>query len=447
MNTELINVQNSVAAFDKVVAGLTILQEQYGGIVFDVSTTKGLEAAKNARAAVREPRYELERVRKAAKEPLLNLGKQLDNRAKSINMAILEIETPIDDQIKNEETRKEAEKQAKIDAELKRVENIKSIISTIHNMPHQALNRTALEVSKLIDIAESTIIDDSLEEFKEEATAALSKTIIALKDIHTQRILFDIEQERIKTEREELARLRAKQEDRDRKERAQREEQERKDRESQHEREMLLSEINGIKQQAVIAVIGRAGVRKGGTLECARDTLEETKEWRIDAEYFGALFPMATEAKAEVITSIEFHIAALENVQKERAELDRIAAEQAETQRKIDELLKANTITVLQTTDDTITLIEDDKVPSFLGNVIDPVVVSAFVPDNAVELMESDDPTKDYGDTRLYFLSPEAVTNLTPERPSREELITVIAEHFKVSNVVAHDWLINEFDE
>ena len=137
MSTELVAVQTAVAEFDRVAAGLADLQARYANVVFDVSTTAGLEEAKTARAIIREPRYAVERLRANAKAPILELGRSLDTRAKEITSKILRIETPIDSQIKADvrrrasvrrrvgvrrrarEARKEAEKQAKRDAEEK----------------------------------------------------------------------------------------------------------------------------------------------------------------------------------------------------------------------------------------------------------------------------------------------------------------------------------------
>lgn len=66
----------------------------------------------------------------------------------------------------------------------------------------------------------------------------------------------------------------------------------------------LLSEIEGIRQQAIIAVTGRLGVREGGTLECIRATLAETEAWPIDRERFGRLYPAAEQAKNDSVNEI-----------------------------------------------------------------------------------------------------------------------------------------------
>lgn len=67
---------------------------------------------------------------------------------------------------------------------------------------------------------------------------------------------------------------------------------------------MAMSEIQGIQQQAVIAVLGRAGVRKGGTIECIRETLAETEAWVID-DRFGVLKGSAQEAKDKAVADIK----------------------------------------------------------------------------------------------------------------------------------------------
>jgi hypothetical protein len=65
-----------------------------------------------------------------------------------------------------------------------------------------------------------------------------------------------------------------------------------------------MSEIQGIQQQVIIAQSGRLGVRKGGTIECIRETLAETEAWEIDAERFGILAGSAESAKTTAIAEI-----------------------------------------------------------------------------------------------------------------------------------------------
>ena len=209
MSTAITEVQTAVAEFDKVAASIAELKKKYAGVVFDVRTAKGMEEAKKARSAVREPRYEIERVRKAAKAPILKLGKELDDRAKAITSEILAIESPIDEQIKNEEARKEREKQAKIEAELKRVADLQERVAELRgNQMLTPASGSATIAEHMADL-ERIPVDESFEEFQQQATDAKSAGIARLNDLYAAAVAHEAEQERIKAEREELARLRA----------------------------------------------------------------------------------------------------------------------------------------------------------------------------------------------------------------------------------------------
>lgn len=85
--------------------------------------------------------------------------------------------------------------------------------------------------------------------------------------------------------------------------------------EEQRERirnDLAMSEIQGIQQQVMIATLGRAGVRAGGTIECIRETLAETEAWPIDAERFGSLAGMGQQAKDTAVSEIRALLAKAE---------------------------------------------------------------------------------------------------------------------------------------
>lgn len=67
---------------------------------------------------------------------------------------------------------------------------------------------------------------------------------------------------------------------------------------------MAESQIEGIRQQVIIASLGRAGVRKGGTIECIRDTLAETEAWVIDEAQFFDHVAIAQAAKTKAVSDI-----------------------------------------------------------------------------------------------------------------------------------------------
>lgn len=224
-NAELVVVENALVSMSKVDAGLAALKQKFGAIVFDCKTPDGLKAAKLARNEVREPRLELERIREGAKAPVLALGRKIDGEAARIKKALLEIEEPIAAQIKAEEDRIEAERQAKIAAEQKRVGDIAVRIGEIRSaaalVGRQVLS--AESIAHHIKDIESVAIDESFAEFQAGAQTAKEETLATLRQHHAAAVAREAEAERLRQEREELARQRAEQEARDKIEREARE--------------------------------------------------------------------------------------------------------------------------------------------------------------------------------------------------------------------------------
>ncbi|HYE70634.1 MAG TPA: hypothetical protein VD932_03830 [Aquabacterium sp.] len=374
-------LNTAVAEFDRVAAGIGQLESKYKGVVFDVSTPKGMKEACEARAAIREPRYEVERVRKAVKAPLLKLSKEIDGRAAEITEKLLEIEEPVDQQIKAEEARKEAEKQARIAAEVKRVADIQERIAELRG--NQLL--TPADGSKLIaeHIAdlERIAVDESFAEFRDLAAATKAATLERLNKLLTAAQAHEAEQERIRLEREELARQRQAQEEANRKQReriaaeeaearrkreaeeaqlrAQREENERVAKaqrdaaeaeqqriaaENRRQSELAQArwgEINAIGHQVMIATVGRVGVRQGGTRECIVETLAETEAWPVTEEKFGPLLAAALSARTNACDQIRAALAAFDQAAEQRRQQeelqrqqDALAAQRAEFERQ-----------------------------------------------------------------------------------------------------------------
>ena len=215
MSTELTEVTKAVAEFDRVGAGLAELRKQYGNVVYDVTTTAGMNDAKVARAAIREPRYEIERIRKAAKAPILALGKKLDTEAARITSELEKLERPIDGAIKAEEDRKEAEKEARIQAELKRVADLQERVAYLRGCPNLSASSGSELIAGHISDLEGEVADESLQEYQQAGADAKAAGLARLRELHAAALAHEAEQARIKAEREELARLRAEQKKRD----------------------------------------------------------------------------------------------------------------------------------------------------------------------------------------------------------------------------------------
>lgn len=214
-------VNTAVAEFDRVAAGIGALKQQYAGVVFDVTTTAGMKAACEARAAIRAPRYEVERVRKAVKAPILALGREIDARAAKITAELLAIEGPIDTHIKAEESRKEEDRKRKAEAERARVAAIQEDIEhDLRCVPAAMVGRPAAEIDVTIrDVVAIEITAERFAEFAQIASSVKESTLAKLREMHAKQLAHEAEQERLRLEREELARQRAAQEEANRKER------------------------------------------------------------------------------------------------------------------------------------------------------------------------------------------------------------------------------------
>ncbi len=203
-----------IVEYNETAAALAELKNKYG-TVFDVQTTKGLAAAREARAEVRGYRVALEKLRVEIKAPALERTRLIDEEAKRITAALLEIEEPIDAAIKAEETRKVEEKAAKERAEQARVAAIQARINAIRHCYTAAVNKTAAEITTAIEQIEAmALAPDDFAEFMPEAKAAQDETRAALIILLSQQIAKEAEQARVIAEREELARLRKQEEER-----------------------------------------------------------------------------------------------------------------------------------------------------------------------------------------------------------------------------------------
>lgn len=302
-NTDIQLIETALVEFSKVEAGLQELRKQYSGVVFAVGTTKGMDDAKAARLTLREPRYEIERVRKAAKAPILAIGKKLDADAARITAEIEKLEGPIDAQIKAEEARKEAEKQAKIAAEQKRVADIKERIEELRGCQMLTPASGSRLISEHISDLEKLPVDDSFDEFRQQADDAKTAGLARLNALLDAAVAHENEQARIKAEREELDRLRAEQAKRDAEERAKLAAEAEAQRKAQAARDAAAAAELSKQREAMAAE--QAKQRKAAEAENAKLAAERAE------------------------------------VEKQRAENERIAKERADAERKQQEQERA----------------------------------------------------------------------------------------------------------
>lgn len=206
-----------IQEYSKTEAALATLREKYADVTYDVDTPEGFSEAKSARSEIRGYRTGLEKKRKEIKAPALDRCRLIDTEAKRITVELVALEAPIDEQIKEVDARKEAERQEKIEAEVKRVEDIQGRIEAIRAGVDAIVNspRSADQVAAYIDMYSKQTVDDSFEEFRQSAQDAKDAGLARLREHHGATVEREAEDARIKAEREELAELRAAQEKRD----------------------------------------------------------------------------------------------------------------------------------------------------------------------------------------------------------------------------------------
>lgn len=114
MNTE-------IAAYTPTKAALANLASRYKGLVFDVTTPKGMVEAKNAYKDINQHAITLEKARVAEKAASLAYSRFVDSEAKAIADQLDALRLPIKEQIDAEAKREERERQAAIKAEQDRI--------------------------------------------------------------------------------------------------------------------------------------------------------------------------------------------------------------------------------------------------------------------------------------------------------------------------------------
>lgn len=132
-------VQGEVSKFDQIGAGLAELERLHPkDVVFDVTTPQGMDEAIVARRAWREPRIAVEKARKAAKAPVLELGKRIDRFAGDLEVKLRDGEDHYDRQIQAEEDRREAIRAEKLRAEAEKIAAVRRQIVEAFSPPRSA---------------------------------------------------------------------------------------------------------------------------------------------------------------------------------------------------------------------------------------------------------------------------------------------------------------------
>lgn len=204
-------LSTEIAEYRPIAAALHDLYTRHAGVIHDCTTTKGMQACREARAEIRTCRTSLEAKRKEIKAPALERCRLIDADAKRITEALLAIEDPLDAQVKAEEAAAEERREAKRRAEMERLARLNGMVADIRGWPLAAVGASAQELRELIDSREVTDIGALPAEIREEAAEAKEEALGKLRNMLAARELRDAEEARLAAEREQHERERERQ--------------------------------------------------------------------------------------------------------------------------------------------------------------------------------------------------------------------------------------------
>jgi colicin import membrane protein len=301
--------QHALQEIDQVGEGLAALAAKYQSAVFDVTSGKGMAEAKAARAEIRDVRYKVENIRKATGSELKRIASMVNDRAKEITAPILALEDPIDKQIKAEEDRKEAEREARRQAEAAKLAEQNARLDAIRNTPLAAVGANAAEIQSAIEKLEADDLAGFDDVFRPTAEQTKASALDTLTRLLTERRQLDEQAAELERQRAERA-AREAEEAEARRQQQEREEAERRERQRLEDEERAARQAEEDRQRAEQAERDRAA--------------REAEEARLAEERRQLETAQAAQRAAEEKVAQEAAEAA------QRAEAERLAKEQAE---------------------------------------------------------------------------------------------------------------------
>lgn len=196
--TKPMSIKDTVLAqFKETEAGLRAMAEKYRNVVYDVTTTKGMNDAKAARAELRDDgRRMLTRTEASVKADVNELKKVMGDEVERLVAIVKPVEDAIDAQIKAEEKRKADEKAERDRKEAERVGAHRANIEQLKAYVDQAEGQPVEVIEKAIATLGEMTFGEEWEEFAKEAEAACLATV--------QRLLAMVESEKRRIENERL---------------------------------------------------------------------------------------------------------------------------------------------------------------------------------------------------------------------------------------------------
>lgn len=201
---------NVLAQFRATEAALRALAEKYRAVAFDVSTPKGLAAAREARNELREQgRYAVQRAETRIKGEVNELKKAMSDEAARLVAIVAPVEEHVDQQIKARETQIAAEKAERERIEAERIAGHERGLAVIRGYVRCAVGLSAERIALGIDALRAMSFGAAWEEFAPLAEQARASTISDLERMHAAAAERAAEAARLEAQRMEQERIAA----------------------------------------------------------------------------------------------------------------------------------------------------------------------------------------------------------------------------------------------
>lgn len=317
----------TIPEYNRTAVALADLVQRFKDAKYDVTTTAGMKLAREARAEIREYRVSLEKKRVEIKAPALERCRQIDTEAKRITAQLSALEDPIDEQIKAEEGRVEAERAERARLERMRIEALHAQLDAIRRLPMEVAGKPVADVEKALRRALDLDLSEFQRDMPDAALAVKTEAVERLTALRDERVAFEAEQQRLAAERAELERLKAAEAERQAEaERVAREQREREEAAAAAERKRLDEEAAAERErEAAAARAEREAEEAARRAEReAEDRERAAEQERIRAEREQLDREKAEAARAERERQEK---EAAERAEREKAERDRAIAE------------------------------------------------------------------------------------------------------------------------
>lgn len=172
----------ALAHFDAIEPTLRTLAEKYRAVAYDVTTTKGMDAAKKARLDLRENgRYAVQRAERAVKDEVNDLKRVIAPKVESLIAIVQPVEDHVHGQIAAQEEKLAAEKAERERIEAERKAKHETGIATIRGYVAAAHGRSSEQIESGRTRLLGVMIGDDWQEYREQAEAALTETLATLQ--------------------------------------------------------------------------------------------------------------------------------------------------------------------------------------------------------------------------------------------------------------------------